>query len=256
MKKTTRLRKLLETKGIMVVPGVYDCLSAKLAERAGFESITVSGAGVCASALGYPDFGFITMTEMLYQDRNIARSVDIPVFVDCDTGYGNALNVYRTVQEFEAAGVAGLFFEDQVFPKRCGHFEGKQVISEEEMVKKIQAALDARKDPDLVIMARTDAIATHGLEEAIKRARAYVKAGAEVIFIEAPHTREDLQRVAKSVDVPTMVNLVEGGKTPLIPVQELEKMGFKLACFSGSAQKIAISAMQELFTTLKSTLQV
>jgi carboxyvinyl-carboxyphosphonate phosphorylmutase len=253
MKKTTQLRKLLDKKGALIVPGVYDCISAKLAEKAGFELITVTGAGVCASTLGYPDLGLITMTEMLCQDKNIARSVDIPVFVDCDTGYGNALNVRRTVEEFEAAGVAGLFFEDQVFPKRCGHFEGKQVIPEQEMVKKIEAALDARKDPDLVIMARTDAIATHGLEEAVKRARAYVKAGAEVIYIEAPPTREHLKKVAKAVDVHSMVNLVEGGKTPLIPVEELEEMGFKLVCFSGSAQKIAISAMQELFTTLRST---
>jgi methylisocitrate lyase len=253
LKKTTELRKLIEKKGIIVGPGVYDCLSAKLAEKAGFKLVAITGAGITASVLGYPDMGLITMTEMLHQVRNILKSVHIPVFADCDTGYGNALNVYRTVQEFEDAGVAGLFIEDQVFPKRCGHFEGKQIISTEEMVKKIEAALDARRDPDLVIMARTDARAIDGLDKAIERARAYVKAGADIIFIEAPQTVEELRKVAKSVNVPTMANMVEGGKTPLVSVQELEEMGFKLVVFSGSAQKMAIRAMQELFSTLRAT---
>ena len=253
MKITTRLRKLIEKKGIIVGPGVYDCLSAKLAEKAGFKLVTITGAGITASVLGYPDMGLITMTEVLHQVRNIVKSVHIPVFADCDTGYGNALNVYRTVQEFEDAGVAGLFIEDQVFPKRCGHFEGKQIISTEEMVKKIEAALDARRDPDLVIMARTDARAIDGLDKAIERARAYVKAGADIIFIEAPQTVEELRKVAKSVNVPTMANMVEGGKTPVVSVQELQEMGFKLVVFSGSAQKMAIRAMQELFSVLKTT---
>jgi 2-methylisocitrate lyase-like PEP mutase family enzyme len=224
-----------------------------LAEKAGFELVTITGAGITASVLGYPDMGLITMTEVLNQVRNIVKSVHIPVFADCDTGYGNPLNVYRTVQEFEDAGVAGLFIEDQVFPKRCGHFEGKHLIPTEEMVKKIEAALDARKDPDLVIMARTDARAIYGLNKAIERARVYVKAGADIIFIEAPQTVEELRKVAKSVNVPTMANRVEGGKTPLVSVQELEEMGFKFVVFSGSAQKIAIRAMQELFCTLKAT---
>jgi methylisocitrate lyase len=253
MKTTTQLRKLIKKKGIIVAPGVYDCISARLAEKAGFELVTITGAGITASVLGYPDMGLITMTEVLNQVRNIVKSVHIPVFADCDTGYGNPLNVYRTVQEFEDAGVAGLFIEDQVFPKRCGHFEGKHLIPTEEMVKKIEAALDARKDPDLVIMARTDARAIYGLNKAIERARVYVKAGADIIFIEAPQTVEELRKVAKSVNVPTMANMVEGGKTPLVSVQELEEMGFKFVVFSGSAQKIAIRAMQELFCTLKAT---
>jgi len=253
LKKTTMLRKLIEKDGVIVAPGVYDCLSAKLAERAGFPLAAITGAGIAASVLGYPDMGLITMTEVLGQVRNIIKSVNVPVFADCDTGYGNPLNVYRTVQEFEDAGAAGLFIEDQVFPKRCGHFEGKELISTEEMVKKIEAALDARRDPDLVIMARTDARAVYGLDHAVERAQTYAKAGADIIFIEAPQTREELQRVASSVNVPTMANMVEGGKTPLFSVRELEEMGFKLVVFSGSAQKIAILAMQELFDALKTT---
>ena len=253
MKKTTQLRKLIEQEGIIVSPGIYDCLSAKLAESAGFKMVGITGAGLAASLLGYPDVGITSMAEVLNQTRNIVKSVDIPVFADCDTGYGNPLNVYRTIQEFEDAGVAGLFMEDQTYPKRCGHFEGKQLISTEEMVKKIDAALDARRDPDLVIMARTDARAVYGLDAAIERANAYVEAGVDMIFIEAPRTVEELQRVAKAVEVPSMANMVEGGKTPIVSVQDLEKMGFKFASFSGSAQKIALSAMQELFNCLKTT---
>ena len=253
MKKTTQLRKLIEQEGIIVSPGIYDCLSAKLAESIGFKMVGITGAGLAASLLGYPDVGITSMAEVLNQTRNIVKSVDIPVFADCDTGFGSPLNVYRTIQEFEDAGVAGLFMEDQTYPKRCGHFEGKQLISTQEMVKKIEAALDARKDPDLVIMARTDARAVYGLDAAIERAQAYVAAGVDMIFIEAPQTVEELQRVAKAVDVPSMANMVEGGKTPVVSVQELEEMGFKFASFSGSAQKIALSAMQELFECLKTT---
>ena len=253
MKKTTQLRRLINRKGIIVMPGVYDCLSAKVAEKSGFELVGITGAGIAASVLGYPDVGIISMAEVLNQTRNIVKAVQIPVFADCDTGYGNPLNVYRTIQEFEDAGVAGLFIEDQVFPKRCGHFEKKQIISKEEMVKKIEAALDARKDPDLVIMARTDARAVSGLDEAISRAKAYVQAGVDMIFIEAPQSVEELEKIPRSVDIPLMCNLVEGGKTPLVSVGELERMGFKFASFSGSAQKMALRAMQELFTTLKKT---
>ena len=253
MKKTVQLRKLIEQEGIIVSPGIYDCLSAKLAESTGFKMVGITGAGLAASLLGYPDVGITSMAEVLNQTRNIVKSVDIPVFADCDTGFGNPLNVYRTIQEFEDAGVAGLFIEDQTYPKRCGHFEGKQLISTEEMVKKIEAALDARKDPDLVIMARTDARAVYGLDAAIERAQAYVEAGVDMIFIEAPRTVEELQTVAKTVDVPSMANMVEGGKTPIVSVHELEEMGFKFASFSGSAQKIALSAMQELFECLKTS---
>ena len=253
MKKTTQFRKLLGQKGILVLPGVYDCISAKIAEQAGFKAAGVTGAGLAASVLGYPDVGLTTMSEVLTQTRNMVRAVNIPIFADCDTGYGNPLNVYRTIQEFEDAGVGGLFIEDQIWPKRCGHFEKKQLISKEDMIQKIKAALDARRDPDLVIMARTDARAVYGLDEAIGRARAYVEAGADMIFIEAPQSVEELRKVAKSVNVPTFANMVEGGKTPILSVKELEEMGFKVASFSGSAQKMAIRAMRELLNGLKAT---
>ena len=253
MKKTTQFRRLLEQKEILVLPGVYDCISVKLVEQAGFKAAAVTGAGLAASVLGYPDVGLTTMSEVLTQTRNMVRAVNIPIFADCDTGYGNPLNVYRTIQEFEEAGVGGLFIEDQIWPKRCGHFEKKQLISKEDMIQKIKAALDARRDPDLVIMARTDARAVYGLDEAIARARAYVEAGADMIFIEAPQSVEELRKIAKSVNVPTFANMVEGGKTPILSVKELEEMGFKVASFSGSAQKMAIRAMSELLNGLKTT---
>jgi methylisocitrate lyase len=253
MKKTTVLRELIKNEDIVVLPGVYDCLSARLAEEAGFQAVLLTGAGIVASLLGYPDFGLISMTEVLNHTRNIVGSVNIPVFADCDTGYGNPINVFRTIKEFESAGVAGLFIEDQVFPKRCGHFEKKQVISREEMVKKIEAALDARIDPDLVIMARIDARAVYGIKDAIERANIYAEAGADMVFVEAPETTDELRMIPKSVSAPVMVNLVEGGKTPLLSVEELRKLGFKFASFSGSAQKTAIKAMQDLFNSLKAT---
>jgi methylisocitrate lyase len=253
MKKTTMLRELIKGDDIVVLPGVYDCLSAKLAEEAGFKAVFLSGAAISASLLGYPDFGLISMAEVLNHAKNVVNSVRIPVFADCDTGFGNPINVYRTVKEFEGAGVAGLFIEDQVFPKRCGHFEKKQIISREEMVKKIEAAIDARVDPDLVIMARIDARAIYGIEEAIKRANLYAQAGADMVFVEAPETLEELRMIPKSVKAPAMVNLVEGGKTPLLSVAALQEMGFKFASFSGSAQKTAIKAMRDLFATLKTT---
>ena len=253
MKKTTEFRKLIGGKETLVLPGVYDCISTKLVEQAGFKAAGITGAGLAASVLGYPDVGLTTMTEVLTQTKNIVRAVNIPIFADCDTGYGNPLNVYRTIQEFEDAGVGGLFIEDQIWPKRCGHFEKKLLISKEDMVQKVKAAVDARKDPDLVIMARTDARAVYGLDDAIDRARAYVKAGADLIFIEAPQTVEELRKVAKSVKVPTMANMVEGGKTPILSVKELEEMGFKVVAFSGSAQKLAIRAMKELLNALKAT---
>lgn len=251
MKKTTQLRKLIEKENIIISPGVYDCVSAKLAEKAGFKMVGITGAGMAASILGYPDVGLVSMAEVLNQTRNIVKSVDIPVFADCDTGYGNPINVYRTIQEFEDAGVAGLFIEDQIWPKRCGHFEGKQLISKEDMIKKIEAALDARKDPDLVIMGRTDARAVYGLDEAIERANAYVDAGCDMYFIEAPQTIEELKKVAQAATAPAMANMVEGGKTPIVSVKELEEFGFKFASFSGSAQKAALTAMKKVFNAIK-----
>ena len=251
LRNTTRLRELLKRPGVLVAPGVYDCVSAKLAERAGYEMALLTGAGVAASLLGVPDVGLLTLTELATQARNICRAASLPILADAETGYGNAINVMRTVRELEAAGVAGLFIEDQVTPKRCGHFEGKELISVEEMEGKIRAACEARRDPDLVLMARTDAREVLGLDEAIGRARAYVAAGADTIFIEAPHTDEELRRIGQTMNVPQLANLVEGGKTPLASVAELEAMGFKVVSFSGSLQRAAIRAMAEFLDVLK-----
>lgn len=256
LEQRRRFRSLLERPGPIVAPGVYDCLTARLVERAGFEATIVTGAGVAASILGVPDLGLVSMTEALTQTRNIANSVSIPIVADCDTGYGNPINVRRTVHEFEAAGAAALFIEDQVSPKRCGHFAGKQVIEAAEMVQKICAAVDVRSDPDLVLIARTDARAVHGPDEAIRRAGQYVEAGADMIFVEAPHSREELETIGRELaplNAPLMVNLVEGGRTPMVPVHELSEMGYKLVTFSGSLQKTAIHAMQELLTALHDT---
>jgi len=243
----------------MTAPGIYDCLTARVAEQAGAEAVIVTGAGVAASLLGTPDVGLLTMSEVLAQTRNIVRSVKIPVVADCDTGYGNPINVQRTIREFENAGVAALFMEDQVAPKRCGHFEGKQIIPTEEMVQKLRAACDARVDPDLLIIARTDARAVAGPEEAIIRSREYVQAGAEMMFVEAPHSRDELVHIGKelqSLGVPLMINLVEGGKTPMVPVAELGDMGFSFISFSGSMQKTAIAAMQPMVEALLRTGEV
>lgn len=256
MEQRKRFRELLSGADPVVAPGVYDCISAKLVERAGFQAALITGAGLVASLMGLPDVGLTTMTEVLVQSRNIARSVKIPVMADCDTGYGNPLNVMRTVQEFEAAGVAALFMEDQVAPKRCGHFEGKSVISRTEMVRKIEAAVEARTDPDMVIMARTDALGVHGMEEALDRARAYAEAGVDMLFVEAPQSREQLEHIGrelKPLGLPLMSNMVEGGKTPVMDVGELAEMGFKFITFSGSLQRKAIWAMQEFLHDLRET---
>ena len=252
-RKTTRLRKLLAEPGIIAMPCSYDSLTAKLIEKTGYSVVGVTGAGVCAAVLGVPDVGLMTMTEVLNQTKNIVNATSLPVICDCDNGYGGPVNVMRTVREFEEAGVAGFWIEDQIFPKRCGHFEGKKIVSREEMITKIEAAVETRRDPDLVIIARTDAKAVFGLDEAISRARDYVKAGADMIFVEAPRSRDELRKIASSIEAPQMVNLVEGGKTPLVTIKELEEMGFKIASFSGSSQKIAIRAIQKFLLDFHET---
>jgi carboxyvinyl-carboxyphosphonate phosphorylmutase len=244
MKRTTMLRRLLDEPGMIMMPCAYDCLSAIMVERAGFRLVGITGAGVCASILGRPDVGLTTMSEVLNQTRNIVKATNLPVIVDCDTGYGNPINVMRTIDEFEDAGVAGLFFEDQLSPKRCGHFEGKQVIPTQEMIKKIEAALEARKDPDLVIIARTDARSVNGLEDAIERGRAYADAGADMILADALCSIEELREMASGVSKPQMTNINYGGKTPITSAKELESMGYKIVSFSSTAQKAAIKGMQ------------
>jgi 2-methylisocitrate lyase-like PEP mutase family enzyme len=246
-----KLRALMKATGPILCAGIYDCLSAKVAEQAGIPSAIISGAAVTASRLGYPDVGLQTMVEILDQARNIARSVSIPVIAYIDTGYGNALNVMRTLSEFESAGLAGIFFEDQTFPKKCGHFEGIDVIPTEEMAIKIRAAREARKNPDFVIIARTDARNRYGLKEAIDRGNAYAAAGADMIFIEALLSEEDLREVGRSVKAPLQANIVEGGKTPNVGYRELHEMGFKLISYSGTMQRSAIAGMRGALETLK-----
>jgi 2,3-dimethylmalate lyase len=253
VKKTTALRRMLEEKGIIVMPHAYDCLSAKLIEQSGFRVVGLTGAGISASLLGVPDVGLATMTEVVNHARNIVKSTSLPIVADCDTGYGNPINVMRTITEFEDAGVAGIFFEDQLSPKKCGHFEGKMLIRKEEMLKKIEAALEARKDPDLVIIARTDARSVNGLEDALDRAKAYAEAGADMIFVESPYSVDEIREIANKIQKPQMINIVEGGKTPILSVGELESSGIKLASFSGTLQKTAIKAMQRVLRVLRET---
>lgn len=251
MKKTTLLKKLILDKEILIMPAAYDAVSAIIIEQVGFVATTISGYATSASMLGKPDLSLLTLTEMVNQTRNICEAVNIPVLVDGDTGHGNVLNVIRTVKEFEKAGAAGLFIEDQSFPKRCGHLEGKTVIPTEEMVAKIKAAVDAREDADFVIQARTDALATHGLDEAIDRANIYKEAGADLLFVEAPTTEEETIRINKEVNGPTVAIQGEGGKTPLTTAKALEKIGFNVVVYPGSALYAAAWAIQNVMKELK-----
>jgi len=252
MKKTTNLKKLILDKEILIMPAAYDAVSARIIEQVGFKAVTLGGYAASASLLGKPDVSLLTLTEMATYTRNITEAVDIAVFVDGDTGHGNVTNVMRTVREFEKAGAAGLFIEDQVFPKRCGHMEGKQVIAAEEMIPKIKAAVDTRIDRDLIIMARTDAFATHGIDEAIERGNKYREAGADLIFVEAPTSKEDMAKIAREVAAPLMTIQGEGGKTPLMTATELEQIGYSVVVYPGSALYAATwavrSIMKELFT--------
>ena len=244
MKKTTELRTLLQGKEILIAPGCYDAMSARLIQEAGFRVIYATGAGISNSQFGFSDVGLTTQTEILEQVRRIVSVVDRPVMVDVDTGYGNVLNLIRTVKEFERAGAAALQIEDQTFPKKCGHFEGKDVVAQEEMVNKIKAAADTRVDGDLIIIARTDARAVFGIDEAIERAHAYVEAGADVIFVEAPETEEEIRRIAHEISVPKVANMVEGGKTPLRSARELEALGFQVALFANCVLRSSVKAIQ------------
>ena len=231
MRKTTLFKKLVLDDEILILPGAYDALSAKIVEQAGFKAVTLGGYPTSASLLAKPDVSLLTLTEMVNQARYIAESVNIPLFVDGDTGHGNVTNVARTVKLFENAGVAGLFIEDQVFPKRCGHMEGKQVIPTEEMITKIKAAVDARMDDDLMLMARTDSLAVYGIDEAIERGNRFAEAGADIIFIEAPPSVKDMRRVCREVKAPMSANMVEGGKTPILTAKELQDIGYSIVTF-------------------------
>ncbi len=251
MRPTTRLRELLCRPRLLVAPGAWDALSARIVEEAGFEAVYVTGSGVSVGHLGLPDIGLATMTEMVEQVRRIAAAVAIPVIADADTGYGNALNVRRTVREYEAAGAAGLHLEDQEFPKRCGHLEGKRVIPAETMVTRVRAACEARRDPDLVIIARTDARAVLGLDEALRRAEAYRAAGADALFVEAPIGEGEVEAVARALaGAPLLINLGGAGKTPMLPARHLQSLGYRIAIYPGDLQKAAIHAMREVARAL------
>ncbi len=252
MHPATRLRELIAKPGPLLAPGIYDCISAKVVEAAGYDAGFVSGAAVTASVLGYPDVGLQTMPEILNQVRNMARCVNIPLIVDIDTGYGNALNMMRAVREYEAAGVAGIFFEDQGFPKRCGHFEGKKIIPVEEMVVKIRAACEARRSDDFFIIARTDARAIEGLDGALERAQIYAEAGADGIYVEALIGEEEMRKAAKAVKVPLQANMSEANtKTPVLHYEVLHDYGFKIISYSGMLQRTAIRGMQNALGVLR-----
>jgi carboxyvinyl-carboxyphosphonate phosphorylmutase len=251
MRRTTRLRELILAPEVLVMPGAHDSLVARIIEQAGFQAVTLGGYPATANLLGKPDVSLLSMTEMVEYTRRICGAVDVPVFTDGDTGYGNVTNVYRTVREMERAGAAGMFIEDQVFPKRCGHMEGKQVIPAEEMVAKIKAALDARIDPDFVIMARTDALAVHGIEEAIRRGNLYRETGADLIFVEAPQTIEDMKRINREINAPTLANNVEGGKSPLLTAKKLESIGYNVVVFPIASTYCIAKAVVDLMRELK-----
>ena len=248
-----RLRELLAGPEPVVAPGAYDALSARLVEQAGFDVVYMTGFGTSASLLGRPDVGLLGGAEMVDHVRRIVDAVERPVIADADTGYGNAINVVRTVRAYEQAGVAGLHLEDQVMPKKCGHMSGKAVIPAAEMVGKIRAAVDARRDPDLVLIARTDAAAVHGLEEAISRARAFAEAGADVLFVEAPTSEDDIARVATELHgvAPLVFNWAEGGRTPPIPLERIAELGFSLVIYPIATLLAATAGVRLVLETLK-----
>lgn len=248
---TAKFRKLLSEPGIIVAPGAYDCLTASIIQKTGFSAVYMTGAGTSVARLGYPDLALATMTEMLGTAADITSVVDLPLIADADTGYGGILNVQRTVRQYERSGVAAIHIEDQEFPKRCGHLDGKRVIPTEDMVQKIRAAVDARTDPDFTIIVRTDALAVTGWDDSMRRCEDYIKAGADVLFVEALRTPEDAERVTKSLGVPLLYNYVETGKSPLIPASELEKLGFKIVIFPVSALLTVCRVVTDLMQELK-----
>jgi len=225
------LRNRLKSKKPLVIPGVYDALGAKIAQKIGFEAMFQTGYGTSATLFGMPDYGFIGATETIDNARRICRAVSVPVIVDSDTGYGNALSVWKLVKELESSGAAGIFLEDQRWPKRCGHMQGKEVVPQEEYTEKLSAALDARESKDFIIVARTDARATEGLDAAIERGKQNKKTGADAIFVEAPKSLKEMKKIGKEINAPLVANMIEGGATPLSSAETLNKMGFKIILY-------------------------
>ena len=247
-----RLREMLSGSEPVLAPGAYDALSARLVEQAGFEAVYMTGFGTSASLLGRPDIGLLSFGEMVDNARRMVQAVGVPLVADADDGYGNPINVIRTVQEYEAAGVAAVHIEDQVSPKKCGHLEGKQVVEASEMVEKVRAAVEARHSEDFVIIARTDARAGEGLEEALERARRYREAGADVLFVEAPQSEEEVAAVAEAFpDTPLLFNWLEGGKTPAMELERLKELGFRLIIFPISTLLTATQAIRKALTQIR-----
>jgi 2-methylisocitrate lyase-like PEP mutase family enzyme len=249
MRASSQLRELLRAGDVVVAPGVWDGLSARLVARAGFPAAYATGGGI-ARSMGYPDLGLLSLSEIASRLANIVEHAGVPVIADADTGYGNALNAQRAVREFERAGVAALHLEDQTFPKRCGHYDDKSVVPTAEMAQKLRAARDAMTDSDIVLIARTDALAMEGLDAAVERAQAYAAAGADVIFIEAPVSVEQIEAIARRVSQPKLINMFQGGKTPLVPVARLKALGYQIVIIPSDLQRAAIRAMDDVLAAI------
>lgn len=244
------LRERLAEEELLMAIGAWDALTARMAQQAGAEAVYLSGSCVSSSVHGGPDVGLTTMTEMVDRARQMAGVLDVPLIADVDTGYGNVLNVRRTVEAFERAGVDAIQLEDQTFPKKCGHFEGKRLVPAPEFAAKVEAAVDARQRDDHLVIARTDAVAVTGLDDAIRRARLYREAGADVLFVESPTEREQLERIARDLEGPLLVNMAAKGKTPPVPAADLREMGFDLAIYPSDAFKAALKTIREVYETL------
>jgi carboxyvinyl-carboxyphosphonate phosphorylmutase len=253
MRATTRFRQLLAEPGIITAPGAYDCLTAAIIEQTGFPAVYMTGAGTSVARIGYPDLALATATEMLSNAAAIAATVEVPVIADADTGYGGTMNVRRTIREYERTGVAAIHIEDQQFPKRCGHLEDKRVVPIDEMVQKIKAAVDARTDDDFTIIVRTDALAVTGWEDTLQRCHAFTAAGADALFVEALRSPEEAADIVAETSVPLLYNFVETGKSPLLNVSELERIGFKMVIFPGSAFMAVAHTVARVMGELKAT---
>ncbi len=251
MRNTTRLRQMLSEPGIIVAPGAYDCLTAKIIEREGFPAVYMTGAGTSVSRLGMPDLGLASVSEMIANAESIANTLEVPLIADADTGYGGTLNVRRTIRQYERAGVAAVHIEDQESPKRCGHLDDKRVVSTEEMVRRLRAAVDARTDDDFVIIARTDALDVTDWDDTMARCEAYLEAGADVLFVEALRTPEQAAQVVRTFDVPMLYNFIETGKSPRLSASELEEMGYKIVIFPVSAFTMVGEMVSRLMRELR-----
>ncbi|MBW2481269.1 MAG: methylisocitrate lyase [Deltaproteobacteria bacterium] len=251
--RNKRLRQLLSGEDILMAPGAHDALTARIAEMCGFDAVYMTGAGTVNTQLGMPDHSIITLTEMVQSAARLAKATSLPIVSDADTGYGGVLNVMRTVKEFESAGVSGIHLEDQVMPKRCGHLQGKEIITVEEMTAKIRAACHARTGPDFVIIARVDARGPLGFDEAVKRGHAYLEAGADMIFPEALESEAEFRSYAKGLAAPLLANMTEFGKTPFFSAAQFREMGYRMVIFPASAMRVAIKAVYDLFSEIRRT---